>query len=131
MANVPSAALRQGVATSLVERRLQLIERCSDLEVQLGRAGEVVAELRRLVDEYPLREALWDSLMRALYAAGRQVEALAAYHELAETLADQLGVDPAESLRRTHQGILDRTLTTPGQLVAPVAEPRAPYQAPR
>jgi DNA-binding SARP family transcriptional activator len=45
-------------------------------------------------------------LMRALYAAGRQVEAIAAYHEGRELLADQLGVDPSAQLEQVYLGIL-------------------------
>ena len=44
--------------------------------------------------------------MRALYAAGRQAEALAAYHEGRELLADQLGVDPSAQLEQVYLGIL-------------------------
>ena len=44
--------------------------------------------------------------MRALYASGRQADALAAYHEGRELLADQLGVDPSAQLERVYLGIL-------------------------
>jgi hypothetical protein len=44
--------------------------------------------------------------MRALYAAGHQAEALAAYHEGRELLADQLGVDPSAQLEQVYLGIL-------------------------
>ena len=44
--------------------------------------------------------------MRALYAAGRQAEAIAAYHEGRELLADQLGVDPSALLEQVYLGIL-------------------------
>ena len=47
--------------------------------VDLGAGGEVVAELASLVEEHPLREGLWAALMTALYRAGRQADALAAY----------------------------------------------------
>jgi hypothetical protein len=44
--------------------------------------------------------------MRALYAAGRQAEAIAAYHEGRGLLADQLGVDPSAQLEQVYLGIL-------------------------
>ncbi len=44
--------------------------------------------------------------MTALYRAGRKQEALAAYAELAERLADQYGLDPAPALRRLYLAIL-------------------------
>jgi DNA-binding SARP family transcriptional activator len=42
----------------------------------------------------------------ALYAAGRQAEAIAVYHEGRELLADQLGVDPSAQLEQVYLGIL-------------------------
>ena len=42
----------------------------------------------------------------ALYAAGRQADALAAYERCRRALADQLGVDPAPPLRRVHAAVL-------------------------
>src|SRR5438045_4739760 len=44
--------------------------------------------------------------MRARYAAGRQAEALASYHEGRELLADQLGVDPSAQLEQVYLSIL-------------------------
>lgn len=113
LTNVPSESLRQRAAASLVERRLQAAERCCDLEVALGRADDAVPELRALVDEHPLRERTWASLLRALYASGRQADALAAYREATTLLADQLGVDPGTELQQVHQEILTQTLPVP------------------
>ena len=56
--------------------------------VELGRPAEAVGELERLAAEDPLNEDLARSLMVALYRAGRQVEALAAYRTLAAALGE-------------------------------------------
>ena len=60
----------------------------------------------RVVPASSLAERPRAQLMRALYAAGRQAEAIAAYHEGRELLADQLGVDPSAQLEQVYLGIL-------------------------
>ena len=44
--------------------------------------------------------------MLALYRAGRQGEALAAYQRAREILSDELGIDPSPELRNLHERIL-------------------------
>jgi tetratricopeptide (TPR) repeat protein len=90
----------------LDERRLAVLEERVEVDLRLGRHAAVVGELRAAVEENPLRERLWALLMRALYGADRQAEALAAYRELRETLVEQLGVDPSPTLRTLHQAML-------------------------
>src|SRR5215217_4482894 len=63
--------------------------------VELGRPLEAIADLRRLAAADPLNEELVRTLMLALFAAGRQVEALGAYRELAARLRD-LGLASGE-----------------------------------
>lgn len=65
-----------------------------------------VAELEFLAAAHPFRERLWELLMVALYRAGRQGDALAAYLRARDVLADQLGVEPGARLRRQHAAIL-------------------------
>jgi DNA-binding SARP family transcriptional activator len=90
----------------LVERRLTVIEERADLRLALGRGADVVAELTRLVDEYPLRERLYGMTMRALCQTGRQAEALATYRTARQVLIDELGVEPGPELQRLHQAVL-------------------------
>jgi hypothetical protein len=55
----------------------------------------------------PLAERPRALLMRgALYAAGRQAEALGVYHEARELLAARLGVDPSAQLEQVYLRIL-------------------------
>lgn len=93
-------------AARLEELRLAATERWVDAELELGRAADVVPELERLVADQPLRESFRAQLMLALYASGRQADALDAYRDARRTLADELGLEPGERLQRIEQAIL-------------------------
>jgi predicted ATPase/DNA-binding SARP family transcriptional activator len=93
-------------ARRLDELRLACLEERVDADLALGRHGLLVPELRRLVHEHPLRERLWRQLVLALYRAGRQGDALAAYQEARELLDAELGLEPSEELRRLELAIL-------------------------
>jgi predicted ATPase/DNA-binding SARP family transcriptional activator len=90
----------------LEELRLALLE--SDLadRLALGGGGEVVAELEALVRLHPLAESAWKLLMLALYRAGRQADALAAYRRISAVLADELGIEPGAPLQAMERQVL-------------------------
>ena len=71
---------------------------------------------------YPLRERLHGQLMLALYRAGRQADALAAFQRARRILDDQLGLDPSPQLRALEQAMLrqDPTLAAPTRSIQPV-----------
>ncbi|MFI0899290.1 BTAD domain-containing putative transcriptional regulator [Streptomyces sp. NPDC020983] len=112
-----SAAVR-AEALRLDARRLRLAA-----EVQLGRAAGVLPELAGLAADHPLDEPLHALHIRALRAAGRTADALAAYEGVRRALADQLGADPSPELRALHAELL-----SPGAVPAPrpAAERRRP-----
>ncbi|SEK65362.1 AfsR/SARP family transcriptional regulator [Nonomuraea pusilla] len=69
-------------------------------------AGELVGELGELAARHPLRERLHALRVRALLAAGRRAEALAAYEEVRRRLAGELGANPGPALREAHLAAL-------------------------
>lgn len=99
--------------------RLRLLEDRVGARMDLGATGEVVGELEDLVAAHPLREGLWALLMTALYRAGRQAEALAAYRAIRERLVEELGLEPGPELQRLEQQVL----THDPALDAPAPQP--------
>jgi class 3 adenylate cyclase len=92
--------------TRWIEGHAALVEDRADALLGTGRAAEVVGELEAAIADAPLRERRWGQLMLALYRAGRQGEALAAYQRARSMLADELGVDPGPDLRRLEAAIV-------------------------
>jgi DNA-binding SARP family transcriptional activator/ABC-type sugar transport system substrate-binding protein len=90
----------------LDELRLAALMDRLDCDLALGRHEQALGELGVLVREHPLRERLRAQQMLALYRAGRQADALAAYAEARGTLVDDLGIEPSEALQRLQQAIL-------------------------
>src|SRR5579872_4012565 len=92
--------------TRLDELILVAIETRAEADLMLGRHGELAAELEPWCRAHPLRERLWELLILALYRAGRQAEALAAYTDVRDRLAGELGIDPGPALRDLQARIL-------------------------
>src|SRR6266550_7065320 len=90
----------------LDELRLAALEDRIDADLELGRHGQLVPELERVVVEHPLRERPRAQLMLALYRAGRQADALAVYQQARKALVDDLGIEPGEALRKLERAIL-------------------------
>ncbi len=100
LADVPQSALIATQSEHAAERWLEATELRVHADLACGRAAAVVAELRGLVREHPLRERLWLLLMRALEDAGRRAEALSTFARAQEVIAAELGVDPGAELQR-------------------------------
>ncbi|WP_344394278.1 AfsR/SARP family transcriptional regulator [Actinomadura alba] len=105
LSGVPGRIM-QREAAHLTERRLSAQEDWIDLEMEIGRSGQVTAELYRLVDDQPFRERLRAQLMLALHRSGRTAEALAAYRQTRQTFVDELGLEPSPVLKGLEQAIL-------------------------
>jgi DNA-binding SARP family transcriptional activator len=96
----------QAEIVRLEELHLTCLEERVEADLALGLASVLVAELRRLVSEHPVRERLRGQLMLALYRDGRQTEALEVYREFRSVLRDELGLDPSPQLRELETAIL-------------------------
>jgi DNA-binding SARP family transcriptional activator len=96
--------------------RFVALEARIEADLALGRHAALIGELDALLAEHPLRESLHGQRMLALYRSGRQAEALAAFRDARELLAEELGIEPSNTLRQLHEAILrqlpelDRTL---------------------
>jgi YVTN family beta-propeller protein len=119
----------QGEIARLEELRLAALEERFDAALALGRHSDVTSDLQRLVAEHPLRERLRGQLMLALRHGGRKADALRLYDEARRLFAEELGIEPSETLRRLHSALLadDPALAPPA--VRP-SHPRAPSEAP-
>jgi DNA-binding SARP family transcriptional activator/tetratricopeptide (TPR) repeat protein len=106
LVDVVCESLHREVVPALSESHSQALQRRIDADLRLGRHAEVIAELRTLTVEQPLRERFWAQLMVALYRSGQQGEALAAYRTVRRILVDVLGVEPGAELRRLERGVL-------------------------
>ena len=110
-------------ADRLGESRISVLEERIELDLAIGVHADLIAELRGLVAEYPLRERLHGQLMLALYRVGRQADALTAFRDARRYLDDELGVEPGAALQQLHQQILaaDPGLAAPA-VVGGIAE---------
>jgi predicted ATPase/DNA-binding SARP family transcriptional activator len=106
LADVLDAPFAEAAAARLADERLATVEDRAEAALALGEHHAVTAELAELVEAHPLRERARALLMRALYAGGRQVEALAVFEQARQLLGDELGVDPSAELAAAHLAIL-------------------------
>ena len=95
-------------AAHLEEQRLVCLEERIEADLALGLHADVAGELEALVARHPLRESLHAQLILALYRAGRQADALAAYDRFRRRLDDELGIEPSSALRQLQHRILNQ-----------------------
>ncbi|MDX3658679.1 BTAD domain-containing putative transcriptional regulator [Streptomyces sp. ID05-26A] len=124
LGNVASESLHRDDVPPLVEEQLGALEQRIEADLVAGRSVDLVPELRELTRRYPLRDRFWAHLMLALYRSGQQAGALAAYRQVSEMLADELGIDPTPELSALHDQILR------GEVAPPKEQRVTPRQLP-
>ncbi|MEU0357211.1 AfsR/SARP family transcriptional regulator [Streptomyces cyaneofuscatus] len=105
-ADFADAPFVRAAAQRLAEQRLSVLEEQARARLEAGDHALLAGELADLVALHPLRERLVGVRMRALYATGRQSEALASYEDLRARLARELGIDPSPELAALHGAVL-------------------------
>ena len=81
-------------------------EELADAQIASGSASAAVVGLESLVHDSPGREGAWLLLMRALYASGRQHDALGAFQRARRGLAE-FGLEPGADLSDMERRILE------------------------
>lgn len=102
-------------AAALVDLRIEAVRGLADARTVLGDAAGATQALGDLLREHPTREDIAVALMRQLYRAGRQADALETYARVRDRLAQELGIHPGPALRSLHSAILaqDRRVLDP------------------
>ncbi|MFB6822728.1 BTAD domain-containing putative transcriptional regulator [Streptomyces virginiae] len=101
-----------------------------------GDLAAAVAEAALLTREEPLREEAWRLHALALWAAGRQADALATLRRARTVLADEVGLDPGAALVDLERAVLAqdgrvlREVTRPPGTVAPAPPEQPPPTEP-
>ncbi|MFD7511544.1 ATP-binding protein, partial [Streptomyces sp. NPDC059853] len=118
LADLPEPARRPAAARLEALHRTARRRRAA-ADLALGPAEPLLPELRELIDADPLDEPAHALYIRALRAAGRPAQALAAYETVRTTLADRLGTTPGPELTALY-----------AELLAPPPAPATPPPTP-
>lgn len=112
-ADLPDADVVLAERGRLAELRVVALEDLATLRLAQGSHGLVAAELESLTATHPLRERLWILRAQALYAAGRQADALDVLRRFGDLLDEELGIEASPLLRDLQVRILrqDPTLS--------------------
>ena len=119
-AGVNTNSLLAGERARLEEERLAAVIEAIELDLELGRHGDLLGQLEACVIAHPFKERLVELQMTALYRCGRQADALAAFHAARGRFRDELGIEPAQPLCELHEDVLKHSagLSPPPQTTA-------------
>ncbi|MGW2271327.1 AfsR/SARP family transcriptional regulator [Streptomyces yangpuensis] len=122
---------RTAHATAPEARRAVALRRRIEADLLSGTPAPalLLPEIEALVHESPYDEPLRAQHLRALRAAGRPADALAAYERTRRALAEALGTYPGPELTALHAELLHPHPPTPPHLQPPPAPPAPPTAA--
>src|SRR3954471_547233 len=133
LAGVSTNSLLAAERARLEEERLGAVIEGIELDLELGRHGELLGQLEGLVIAHPFQERLVELQMLALYRSGRQADALAAFQAARGRFVEELGIEPAQPLRELHEHVLQHSAelssafhATVGATVETQRRPRTP-----
>jgi DNA-binding SARP family transcriptional activator len=118
----------------LSELRLVAVETRAQTHLALGHDSQVIAAMRRHVDEHPSRENAACLLATALYRGGNQAAALDVLRRVKQHLVDELGLESGPALRALESDILrhaDRLVIPPAPPAPVVPQPPSVRQVQR
>jgi predicted ATPase/DNA-binding SARP family transcriptional activator len=106
LGGAPTTGSLDAVRVRLDELRESALDDLADARLALGHHHQLVGDIEALVAADPLRERRWGQLMRALYGAGRQADAMRAFQRARTVLIEQVGAEPGPDLRRLEAAVL-------------------------
>jgi predicted ATPase/DNA-binding SARP family transcriptional activator len=106
LAGLSTNSLLAAARARLEEERLAAVIEGIELDLELGRQGELLGQLEALVISHPFKERLVELQMLALYRCGRQADALATFQAARGRFVEELGIEPAQPLRALHEDVL-------------------------
>jgi predicted ATPase/DNA-binding SARP family transcriptional activator len=119
LADASGARFATGPAARLEELRTSAALDLIEAGLALGESEGLIGELRAMIAAEPVAERPRGLLMRALYTAGRQAEAVAEYAQARDLLASELGVDPSPRLEQIYLAVLRQDLPEAGPPASP------------
>ncbi|MEU8774956.1 AfsR/SARP family transcriptional regulator [Streptomyces sp. NPDC048606] len=132
-ADVPAGPELAARITRIEATRISALEMRIQADLQLGRHGALLDELRQLTAEHPLNERLAADLVLAAHRSGQRATALDAFTRLRRNLVRELGIEPSDWVRKLQQEVLSAApslgVATPAHLVRagdPGARPGQP-----
>ncbi|MEV6969820.1 tetratricopeptide repeat protein [Hamadaea sp. NPDC051192] len=115
------------VAAGLERERWAAVLDRNDVLLRAGAHAALLADLTEAVDGHPLDERLAAQYLLALYAVGRQSDALAHYRLVRRRLVHEIGSEPGPALKDLHHRILHHD---PHLVLREAPEPAEPAPQP-